>query len=82
MNDELGQSQNNAKAVSYNLKVTMKKQGFGTGDNIVDGNKKFLSNTNSVLLDPASASCNSAQKVAEMSDSKKFRRISDKSQDH
>ena len=34
----------------------MKKQGFGTGENTADGNKKFLSNTNSVLLDPASAS--------------------------
>jgi len=25
MNDELGQCPNNAKAISYNLKVTMKK---------------------------------------------------------
>jgi hypothetical protein len=56
--DELSQianMQNNAKTHSYNLKVSMKKQGL-TGENTSDGKKKFLTNHNSVLIDPSSVS--------------------------
>jgi hypothetical protein len=36
LNDDLHQVPSNAKALSFNLKVSMKKQGLATGENISD----------------------------------------------